>query len=291
MKIGLGTAQFGLNYGISNQVGQTPIDEVARVIGVARVHNIHVIDTAALYGNGEETLGRVLLQEHDFKLITKTVRIDSGQVTSAHASLLEKTFTESLAKLRCRAVYGLLIHNADDLLAKGGEMLMDRMMILKRQGLITKIGVSVYTADQVDKILQRYEIDLVQLPMNVLDQRLLLGGQLTALRARGVEIHVRSAFLQGLLLMEPETLPEHFAPIREHLRRYHNFLRRHRIGPVRAALGFLATHDEIDVIVCGVNDHHQLIELCQASGPLPGVDFSSFALDDAILDPSQWRNA
>jgi aryl-alcohol dehydrogenase-like predicted oxidoreductase len=291
VKIGLGTVQFGLNYGISNQVGQTPIDEVARIMEVARVHNIRVIDTAALYGNSEEVLGRVLPQDHNFNLITKTVRINSERVTFSDADLLENTFTESLVKLRSKSIYGLLIHNADDLLAEGGQLLMDRMMALKRMGLVTKTGVSVYTTDQVDKILQRYEIDLVQLPLNVLDQRLLVGGQLAALKARGVEIHIRSAFLQGVLLMEPETLPEYFAPVKQHLRHYHNFLQGLGIGPVRAALGFIEAHDEIDVIVCGVNNHYQLIELCQASGPLPDVDFSSFALDDAILNPSQWRNA
>lgn len=292
MTIGLGTAQFGLDYGISNQEGQTSPTEVAKILEAAKQFSVSVIDTAAIYGNSEEVLGNTLPQDNDFKLVTKTIRIDSCRITTADADRLENAFLDSLHKLRCSAIYGLMIHNADDLLVDGGEILMERLVAQKQSGRVAKIGVSVYTADQIDRLMQRYELDLIQLPLNVLDQRLLAGGQLKALKTRGVEIHVRSSFLQGVLLMKPETLPEHFAAVRQHLEYYHNFLRDRGISPVRAALGFLASHDEIDVIVCGVNNHLQLNELCQASGPLPDVDFSQFALDDAAtLNPSLWRTA
>jgi len=289
VKIGLGTVQFGLDYGVSNQGGQTTSAEVARILDVAKEYHVDVIDTAALYGNCEDVLGRSLPPDHGFKIVTKTIRIDSNRITESDADRLERVFITSLEKLHCSAVYGLMCHNVDDLLAESGERLMERLETLKKRGQITKIGVSIYTAEQVDAILNRYEIDLVQLPMNILDQRLLVGGQLTALKSRGIEIHVRSAFLQGLLLMSPETVPDYFASTRKHLRDYHEFIRVQGITPVRAALGFLATLDEIDVIVCGVNNHQQLSEICQNAGPLPEVDFSAFALDnEEILNPAKW---
>lgn len=289
MKIGLGTVQFGLDYGISNQGGQTSTDEVVKILDVAREYHVDVIDTAALYGNCEDVLGRSLPHDHGFKLVTKTVRIDSNRITDADADRMESAFIASLKKLRRSTVYGLMFHNADDLLAEGGERLMERLITQKQNGVVAKIGASVYTAGQIDALLNRYEIDLIQLPVNVLDQRLLTGGQLAALKSHGVEIHARSAFLQGLLLMSPERVPDYFAPVRAHLRAYHQFIRDQRISPVRAALGFLAARDEIDVIVCGVNDHRQFIEICQSSAPLPDIDFSSFALDnDAILNPAKW---
>lgn len=290
MKIGLGTVQFGLDYGISNHGGQTDSAEVVKVLEVAREYNVNVIDTAALYGNCEDVLGRSLPHDHDFKLVTKTIRINSNKITSADADRMESAFIASLEKLRCSAVYGLMLHNADDLLAEGGERLMERLEKLKQKGLVAKIGASVYTADQIDALLKRYEIDLIQLPMNILDQRLLVGGQLAALKSHGVEIHARSAFLQGLLLMMPESVPEYFAPVSKHLGDYNKFLQEKGLSTVHAALGFLAAQDEIDVIVCGVNDHRQFIEICQSSASLPDIDFSSFALnDDAILNPSKWR--
>jgi len=292
MKIGLGTAQFGLDYGISNQEGQTSPSEVAKILEAAKQFRVSVIDTAALYGNSEEVLGNTLPQDNDFKLVTKTIRIDSSRITAADADRLENAFLDSLLKLRCSAIYGLMIHNADALLVDGGEILMERLVAQKHSGRVAKIGVSVYTADQIDRLMQRYELDLIQLPLNVLDQRLLAGGQLKTLKTRGVEIHVRSAFLQGVLLMKPENLPEHFAAVRQHLEYYHNFLRDRGISPVRAALGFLSSLDDIDVIVCGVNSLCQFIEICRSSDPLPDIDFSQFALDDAAtLNPSLWRTA
>lgn len=292
MKIALGTAQFGLDYGISNQDGQTSLSEVAEILDAAKQFHVKVIDTAALYGNSEMVLGNNLSSDNSFKLVTKTISIDSDSITSKDADRLESAFLVSLASLRCASVFGLLIHHAEDLLVEGGERLMERLVALKLSGRVAKIGVSVYTADQVDRLLERYELDLMQLPMNVLDQRLLAGGQLRRLKSRGVEVHVRSAFLQGILLMEPATLPAHFASVRAHLLCYHDFLKERGISPVRAALGFLASLDDIDAIVCGVNNHRQFIEICQSSAPLPGIDFSQFALTDtAILNPSLWRTA
>lgn len=289
MKIGLGTAQFGMDYGISNREGQTSTDEVVRILEVARQNRISVIDTAALYGASEEVLGRTLPRDHEFRLVTKTIRIDVDRITGEDADRMEQAFFSSLEKLSGCGVYGLLFHNTDDLLAEGGELLLERMEALRHTGRIEKIGVSVYTAEQLDAILELMEPDIVQLPMNVLDQRLLAGGRLAALKSRNIEIHVRSAFLQGLLLMDPESLPDFFASARRHLEGYHAFLRENSITPVRAALGFLAGRFEIDCIVCGVNNHRQLMELCRSAAPLPDIDFSTFALDDAtLLNPSCW---
>ncbi len=290
MKVGLGTVQFGMEYGVSNRVGQTSNAEVVKILDVAREYHIDVIDTAALYGTSEDILGRFLPHDHGFKLVTKTIRIDSARISDADADRVESAFTESLKKLRCSAVYGLMLHNADDLLAEGGERLFERLLSLKQNGTVAKIGASVYTDEQIDNITRRFDVDLIQLPLNVLDQRLIAGGQLKALKALGIEIHARSAFLQGLLLMPPENVPDFFAPVRKHLGEYHEFIRGRGISPVRAALGFLAARDEIDSIVCGVNDHRQFLEICQSAAGLPDIDFTSFAFHDSlILNPANWR--
>lgn len=289
MKIGLGTVQFGMRYGISNQEGQTLPAEVSRILAAAQRFGVSIIDTAALYGSSEEVLGATLPDSNEFRLVTKTIRIDADRITAADVLRVEQGFTDSLAKLRRQSVYGLMLHNADDLLADGGEQLAELLEGLKRSGRVTKVGVSVYTGRQIDEILNRFDVDLVQLPINVLDQRLLKGGQLDRLKSRGVEVHARSAFLQGVLLMDPDTLPAYFSPARERLLEYHGFIREQGLSPVRAALGFLAARSEIDVIVCGVVNCRQFTELCQSAEPLANLDFSRFALDAAaLLDPSQW---
>lgn len=289
MKIGLGTVQFGTNYGISNQDGKTSLDEIENILDVAMRTGISIIDTAAMYGTSEEALGNTLSENHRFGIVTKTPRFTSLAITSDDMQRLEDSFFQSLKKMKQASIYGLLTHNADDLLSENGHLLFSKMSELKQNGLVEKIGISVYTALQIDKILEKYQIDIIQLPINVLDQRLLINGHLSKLKKKEIEIHARSAFLQGLLLMSPETLPPFFDTIREHLKNYHRTIQQHGLSPVRAALGFLMNIPEIDFIICGVNNHNQLKEICKESVPVESIDFSNFALSDvSILNPSNW---
>lgn len=291
MKLGLGTVQFGLDYGISNPRGQVPEGEVARILQVARQAGVEVLDTAFEYGRSEEVLGRHLAAEDRIQVVTKTPGFRSARVSRDDANLLRTSFLLSLKRLRRAQVYGLLAHHAPDLLAEGGELLYAEMAALKREGLVQKIGVSVYTGQQLDALLPRFAVDLVQLPINVLDQRLLADGHLGRLKAAGVEVHARSAFLQGLLLMDPGRIDSRFSTVRDHLAQYHAFLRRAGVNPVHAALGFVAGLSEVDHVIVGVVDVEQLQEVLNtAARPILERDqFACFAWpDEAILDPSRW---
>lgn len=290
MRLGLGTVQFGLEYGISNREGQTSEAEAARIVTAAAEHGIRVIDTAVLYGTSEGVLGSVLPRHNRFKVVTKTVRFDAAEIKPSDADRLETGFRASLARLGCDSIYGLLAHNVEDLLTTGGEFLVERLYDLKRRGLVEKVGASVYDAGQIKALLARFPIDLLQLPVNVLDQRLIVNGTLADLKRRGIEVHARSAFLQGLLLMPLAEIHPYFAPIQQQIVAYRAFIAELGLTPQEAALGFLETRDDIDVIICGVNTRQQLLELCAAARPLVEVDFSRFALtDDAMLNPSRWR--
>jgi aryl-alcohol dehydrogenase-like predicted oxidoreductase len=291
MKIGIGAVQFGMDYGISNREGRTPEVEVRNILGAAAGMGVRLIDTAAGYGASEEVLGRALPPGHAFRVVTKTPGFSGKRIGEHDAEQLEMVFHRSLARLGQPAVYGLLVHHAEDLLAEGGERLMGRMEALKARGLVEKIGVSVYTGEQVDALLARYGLDIVQLPLSVLDQRLLRNGQLARLKAAGTEIHVRSVFLQGLLLMAPDELPAYFAPIRDHLAAYRACLEREGCEPLKAALDFVLQLDEVDAVICGVNNRRQLEEICRCEAEVPKIlDFRVFALDDPkFLNPANWK--
>jgi aryl-alcohol dehydrogenase-like predicted oxidoreductase len=289
MKIGLGTVQFGLDYGISNTSGKTTPDEVIRILETAERNGIRVIDTAALYGESERVLGQALPEKHSFDIITKSPRF-TETINTERARILEQAFRQSLQNLHAVSVYGLLIHHADDLIGDGSNALMDRMHELKQNGLVKKIGVSVYTAKQIDRVLDKFTIDLIQLPVNVLDQRLLVSGHLARLKAAGIEVHARSAFLQGLLLMDPAALPPYFDSIKRHLTDYHRTLQLRGLTPVQSALGFVTGLNEVDKVICGVNNQMQLDEICTNQSPLDTDIFRRFALsDEVIVNPSLWK--
>ena len=289
-RVALGTAQFGLDYGISNSEGVTPLGEVREILAVAKRNNIRVIDTAAMYGSSEEVLGKTLPYGNDFDIVTKTPRFNEVN-TENKAEFLEKTFRTSMKNLNRASVYGLLVHHADDLLGNSGNLIIEKMKELKEEGMVKKIGVSVYSSEQIDKILDRFDIDIIQLPINVLDQRLIISGHLAKLKKDGIEIHARSAFLQGLLLMEPTALPFYFDSIKPHLKQYRDSLHQYRLTPLQAALSFVAGIKEVDVVVCGVNNHLQLEELCGSLMSIDPAMFSNFAIyDEDILNPSKWKN-
>jgi aryl-alcohol dehydrogenase-like predicted oxidoreductase len=257
---------------------------------VAEAQGVRVIDTAALYGDSENVLGQTLAPELGFDLVSKTPAFSWDRIDDNDAKKLETTFLESLSKLRRPAIYGLLVHQVDCLFATGGRLLMDKMVELKQRGLVRRIGVSVYSGQQIDRVLDQYRVDLVQLPVNVFDQRLLQSGHLRVLQRAGIEVHARSAFLQGLLLMDPRHLPPHLHCAIAQLSAFQRAAERLGLSPMQAALRFVVALAEVSCVICGVNNHHQLQEICAAEqrDPRP-EDWSRFALDDeGIVDPTKW---
>jgi aryl-alcohol dehydrogenase-like predicted oxidoreductase len=289
MKIGLGTVQFGLDYGISNDRGRTGPDEVARILKIARAHGIDVLDTAPAYGTSEAVLGTCHAAMTGFRIVTKTPRFDPANLPGDNADALENSLRASLERLATTSVYGLLFHRTSDLWSPGGDLLMARARACRAAGLVQKLGVSVYNAQEIDAILDLPGIDLVQVPINVLDQRLLASGHLDRLKAAGIEIHARSVFLQGLLLMEPTALPPALANARRPLEAFRANAHQRSLSPLEAALGFVLGVPQIDVALCGVNDAAQLQTICGRVTALPPEEFAGLAqADPALLDPSQW---
>jgi len=223
MKLGLGTAQFGLDYGIFNRRGQCSSAEAAAILRLAAEGGIDVLDTAGAYGTSERVLGQTMSPDHRFRMVSKTPVLSHADVDPRHA--VEAALMTTLERLGRDSIYGLLVHHADDLLSAAGAGLWQAMQAIKRRRLVCKIGVSVYDAAQLDQVLDRFDVELVQLPVNLFDQRLVYGGYLARLKARGIEVHARSVFLQGLLLMDPASVPESLAPVKQPLACLHDELR------------------------------------------------------------------
>ena len=291
MKIGLGTTQFGFDYGISNHSGQVDESEVREIIAIAEQAGVRVIDTAAVYGDAEERLGRALAPDHRFRIVTKLPRLPDGLGIAATDEWVRGTVAASLGRLRAAAVYGLLVHRVADLLGTGGPQLWSTLASLQGDGAVEKIGASVYTAHDLDSLLERYPLQLVQVPLNVFDQRLLESGHLERLKAAGIEVHARSVFLQGLLLMDPDTLADpYFDPARVPLAAFRSAAAAVGCTPLQAAVSFAMSVGEIDAAVLGVTDAAQFAEIIAAAAPTLPLDwYRPFAVgDERILDPSRW---
>lgn len=295
MKLALGTVQFGLPYGVANNSGQPSETEVRAILAHAAAAGVKVLDTASLYGDSEAILGRCLPARHDFRIVTKTPKF-AGMDGVAVVATLNAAFAESCARLRVSGVYGLIVHDANDLLSAQGETLWQAMSALRAAGRVERIGASVYSGTQIDALLQRYPLDLVQLPLSLLDQRLKDGGQIDRLHARGVEIHARSVFLQGALLMAPEALPPYLVGVRPQIEEIARRSGHLGIKPLQAAMRFVAGLPQVSAVVCGVDSLAHFDELVTAlDQDMPALDAVGAAAcacaEACILDPSQWRAA
>lgn len=292
MKLGLGTVQFGLDYGITNPAGRTPPDEAGAMLRHAAAHGVETLDTAALYGQAESVLGGTLPRPHAFRIVTKTLPLDGGLPPAEALAGVRAGFIDSLRRLGEPRVAALLAHRVDDLLGPHGNALLDLLHDLKAEGLVEKIGASVYTPEDVERLLERGPIDIVQLPLNALDQRHLAGGSLAALKAAGVEVHVRSAFLQGLLLAASPALPAALLGLAPKLRDWRARCAELGLPPLQASLAFLKGLAGVDVVVCGATrlaEWRDIVSAWTAAQALPQMTLKDLAVaDDKLIDPRHW---
>ncbi len=294
MQLGLGTAQFGSAYGITNSNGQISADDALHILQTAENSGVHVLDTAAAYGDAEEALGRALWRGHAFRVITKTLPIGSPSLTRDEVSRTGDAFKRSLDRLRLDRVAGLLLHHGDEILRPGGGLLADMLLGLKDAGLVERIGISCYTPEELRAASRILPPDLVQVPVNILDRRFLSDGILGELKREGTEIHARSAFLQGLLLTPGHALPASFEHHRSAFSKIDAYATSHDLTRLELALGFLASLPEIDVALVGVTCVPELEEIVAAWRAMLDItlDFEDLGYDDeSLLLPSRWRKA
>ncbi|MCH7372397.1 MULTISPECIES: aldo/keto reductase [Aeromonas] len=281
MRLALGTVQFGLDYGISNRAGQVGDDALDDILTLARQLGIDTLDTAQAYGNAESRLGS--RHSADFLLVDK---LAPGILASEVAASVDN----SLRQLARPRLDGLLLHRGQDT----SPALFERLMDLQRQGKVGKLGVSVYSPDELDLWLsQGNPLQLVQLPANLLDQRFLRSGWLNRLQDMGCEIHVRSLFLQGLLLMQPAMRPAYFQSFAEPLARLDNW--HPHLSPLVKALSLTAALPQVSRFVVGVCHAYELAAIGAAHGHLPqwpDTELAGLACDDPFLiNPAMWTSS
>ena len=287
MNLAIGTAQFGLDYGISNFSGKVKLDEVKKIIEFARSSEIDTIDTARDYGDSEESLGKCEIST--FNVITKIGSIIGHEDKIKHWTELE--VKSSIEKLRLKSLYGVLLHRPLELLSKNGDELYESVLNCKRDGLVKKIGVSVYSTHDLMKIVDRFDVDIIQLPINIINQEILKTEYLKVLKSKKIEIHARSCFLQGLLLMNYNEIPLKFKKWSNIFMDWHNWLKKNNINAVQGCLSFINSIDDIDKAVVGVQNLAQLKQLINYSKNKDIKSFPDlFSNDQNLIDPSKWSS-
>ena len=292
-QICLGTAQFGLAYGITNTEGQVPEAEVGQLLTQANDAGICWLDTAHAYGNAESVLGRQLPLSHSFRLISKLSAQHKSVFSAEDEKTWEQAFIKSCQRIGMQTIDALLLHAPVDLKKPGSHHLEAWLLSLRKRGLVKRIGLSVYSAEDLEGVNPDL-LDLVQMPLSLYDQRLLNDGTLTKLRAAGTAIHARSLYLQGLLLTNASQWPNWVSnEDRAHQKSLESLARKRDCRLIDLALGFASEQTDLEAVVIGVCNVRELRELLKAwasTSPWQKGEWRNWALRETdILFPQRWQ--
>ena len=284
MKLVVGCAQFGMNYGLFNNK-KISGKEFKKIEKLVLKSKINFIDTARNYGNSEKIIGNSKL--NNLHIVTK-IKLPKNKNINVKNWLLKEIF-KSLSQLKIKKIYGVLIHNYKDLLGKHGKNLLLALHELKKKKIIKKIGISIYESKEIKKIWKFWKPDLIQVPFNPLDNRILDSGWVDILKKNNVKIFVRSIFLQGLLINEDSSFRIN-KKYKNLLNKFKNWCYKNNISLLQACLHFVKQFKNIDYIVVGFNSYNQLkeiIDFFQKKQIIVPRKFSTNKL--SLIDPRKWN--
>lgn len=284
MKLVLGSAQLGMNYGLFNnkKISFTEFKKIEKLVLKSK---INFIDTASSYSESEKIIGNSKLK--NLHIITK-IKLPNKKNISVKNWLL-KEISKSLSKLKIKKIYGVLIHDYKDLLGKNGKKYLLSLQELKRRNIIKNIGISVYEPQEIKKIWNFWKPDIIQIPFNPIDNRILESGWLNILKKFKVKIYARSIFLQGLLINEDSSfkINKDYKII---LNKYKNWCSRNNISLIQGCLHFVKQFKKIDYLVVGFNNCNQLKEIIDVFREKQIIIPRKFSTNKInLIDPRKWN--
>ena len=286
-RLGLGVAQFGLD-GRAPARGRPPEVEVRDMLALAGRSGLRLLDTAAASTHGEAMLGAAMSKQASQRVLIKAPRGDRG------AAFVRAEVRAALARLGLGRAEAVIVQSAGDLFAPYGAEWWAGLKALREEGLVARVGISAYASDDPAGLARRFQPDILQAPASLLDQRLLIDGGLARVRDHGVEVHLRSIFLNGLLFLPPDRAPSQIGDAAiARLARARRLILEGRSDPLRAALGFALSRPEADAVIVGAANLAELTAvLAAASRPAPDLDWDDMALDNPeAADPRRWAAA
>ena len=285
-RIVLGGAQLGLPYGILNGGETLSREEVARILNTAVDHGIVSIDTAIAYGQSESIIGET--SQNRFNIISKLppLPVDISDVSEWVHSQVQG----SLSRLKYTSLDALLLHRPQDLTGAQGVELYAAIKSLMAEKMIDRFGVSIYSPDDLEGIIGTFDIHVVQAPLNVFDRRIL--GVTDQLSALNIEVHVRSVFLQGVLIANPKNRPQRFEPWSEHFSLFDEWVRSSGMSAMACCMGFALQQSGIAKLVIGTTSAESLDEIMNSiPNSVLEVPTHLQSSVEQLIDPRIWNAA
>ena len=250
---------------------------------MAYLNKIYTFDTSPDYGNAEKNLGKY--SSKNFNFISKLNKISTKNLNQS----IESSIIESLKKLKKKKLEGLLLHDEKVLLKKRGLNIFNVLKKLKKKGLFKMIGVSFYNKNILLKTIKKFNLDFVQIPVNIFDQRFIDKDLINKLKEKKIKIYARSIFLQGILLKTNTKTKKKFLKWDIEFKKYHNFLKENNLTPLEACLNFVLDKKFIDKILIGILNKKELLQILNCTN-VTGIDYKIMKQNKKIklINPSYW---
>ena len=283
-KLGLAAAQFGLDGMSASPRARSPETEARDILTIAARAHLSVLDVSGNYGRAEQVLGDLIPRPVPFRVTLSAARADRGP------DFVEAEARASLRRLGLERADAIIVPSPSELFGPHGAAVWDRLARLRDEGLFAKIGVAAHASDDPVGVARRFKPDILQAPASLLDQRLLADGSLARIAGLGIEVQLRSIFLNGLLFLPPDRVPAQLKGASGRLSKVRRMIAEGRSDPLQAALGFALSRPEASAVLVGVTSAAELSAVvAAASSPPPDLDWDDMAIDDPVaLDPRRW---
>lgn len=281
VELALGTVQFGMEYGIAGRGDRTSPAEAREVLALAWRAGVRLLDTAPAYGGVEARLAD-LVGDCGFEVVSKIPALPSNLTNAAAGAFVQAAIRRSRERLGAR-LRTMLFHSASDLNGPLGAAIWQAAVEAVRDSGIV-LGASCYSPREAAELTSTFPVQVVQLPGNAFDQRLRAQG----LSSR-IELHLRSVFLQGLLLLDEERVATRMPKALPAMQRWRLWYEKHGLSPLRAALSIAKALPGARYCVVGVESAEQLGQVLSAWNSAEPIEALSLATEDAaIIDPRCW---
>jgi len=286
-KLAIGTAAFGMAYGITNSSGTVSMREVERILIRAYEKGVQKLDTASAYGNAEKILGQIGVE--NFHVTTK-IPGPAKRGPTLRQWDPSKMLSQSLKNLKIEQCHTALLHDPSFIDSPGASKIATQVLRLKEEGLARHVGFSSYEPAKAFEICVNLGFDAVQVPFNFLDRRASSTGLLDLARKNGIHTSVRSIFLQGLLLAEPKDLANCERLPLQATRQFRACCEAQCISPEQAALSFVLQEANDSEVVVGVTSVNELEKTLEASCETKSLVWEELPPWDSAYDPRTWQN-
>ena len=278
-KLTIGSANFMNNYGVNKY--KVNNNEIKKIIHLAKKYSIFKIDTADSYLKNKSLYKNL---NSKFKFTTKI----TPDIRWRSLEFCENEFERHASKLNKSKIDTLFFHDCRILLNKNGPEIYQNIENLKKRKLFKKIGISIYEFSKLNYILYNYDLDVVQSPYNILDKRIIKTGWYDKLRKQGIEIHIRSVFLQGLLIDKKIHLNKYFKTWKKSISGWFMWLKNNNISPLDYCLTDLLKYD-FDRVVIGINTSKNLKEILNFKKINKNKLLDMETNDLRLIDPRKWK--